>query len=147
MEFPELLAVAALGAIDLWLAIPVGLGLGFPAHITGVASGVGALAGTLAVVAAGDRIRKRRESRQGAPKTSGRRGWLRRIWERYGVVGVGLLSPLLASAPLGAALGIALGAPPGRLLLWSGLGILIAAAGLTLATAMAWAGIRAWTSG
>ena len=47
------------------------------------------------------------------------------IWEKYGVVGLGLLSPLLFGAPLGAALGIGLGASKNRLLLWMTVGIII----------------------
>jgi len=36
-------------------------------------------------------------------------GRIYRIWERYGAAGMGLLSPLITGAPLGAALGIVLG--------------------------------------
>lgn len=147
MEFLALLAVVALGALDLWLAVPVGLGLGFPPLVVGLAAGGGALLGTAGVLAGGGWIRKRWESRRAPPEVPGRRGRLQRLWDRYGVVGTGLLSPLLASAPLGAALGIALGAPGGRLLLWTGLGILIATAGLTLGATLAWAGVLALTSG
>lgn len=47
------------------------------------------------------------------------------IWNKYGIIGLGLLSPLLFGAPLGAALGIGFGVPRYRLLLWMSIGIFI----------------------
>ena len=37
-----------------------------------------------------------------------------RLWERYGIYGVGLIAPLIVGVPAAAALGIALGAPRRR---------------------------------
>jgi hypothetical protein len=141
MELWTLFLIAALGALDLWLAVPAGLGLGLPPQVAGAASGAGAFAGSAAVVVAGGWVRRRWGAGR-APEGPGRRGRLRRLWERYGVVGTGLLSPLLATAPLGAALGIALGAPRGPLLLWTGLGVAVASAALTAGALLAWAGLR-----
>jgi hypothetical protein len=56
-----------------------------------------------------------------------------------------LLAPLLTGAPLGTALGMALGAPTGRLLLWMSLGIAAWSALLTVAGALGLAGIEALT--
>ncbi|MEM3085812.1 MAG: small multi-drug export protein [Halobacteria archaeon] len=146
MELWTLLLIAALGALDLWLAVPAGLGLGLPPQVVGAASGSGAFAGSAAVVVAGGWVRRRWEARR-TSKGEGRRGRLRSIWERYGVAGVGLLSPLLATAPLGAALGVALGAPRGPLLLWTGLGVAVASAALTAGAQLAWAGLRSLLPG
>ena len=55
------------------------------------------------------------------------------VWNNYGVIGLGLLSPLLLGAPLGSAVGIALGAGKKRLILWISIGILLWSVGLTLA--------------
>ena len=52
-------------------------------------------------------------------------GKIYEIWKRYGVIGLGLLSPLVLGAPLGAAVGIGLGADRNRLLLWMAVGIVI----------------------
>lgn len=58
-----------------------------------------------------------------------------RIWEKYGVIGLGLASPLLTGAPLGAAIGISLGAPTGKLMWWMSIGIVIWSVILTAAVA------------
>lgn len=54
-----------------------------------------------------------------------RRKLLRKIWEKYGIIGLGLLSPLLFGAPLGAAIGVGIGAPKNKLLIWMTIGIII----------------------
>jgi len=54
-----------------------------------------------------------------------KQGYLSRVWNKYGVIGLGLLSPLLLGAPLGAALGSILGAQRWRLLFWMSLAIII----------------------
>jgi hypothetical protein len=41
-----------------------------------------------------------------------------KIWDNYGITGLGLLSPLLFGSPIGAAVGIALGAGKKRLIFW-----------------------------
>ena len=56
---------------------------------------------------------------------SQKKGRIYDIWDKYGIVGLGLLSPLLFGAPLGAALGIVFGAPRYRLLIWMSIGIFI----------------------
>lgn len=58
-----------------------------------------------------------------------------RIWNRYGIIGLGFLSPLLTGSPLGAAIGISFNAEPRKLLLWMGVGIVFWSAVLTTAAA------------
>ncbi|WP_174275429.1 small multi-drug export protein [Desulfosporosinus orientis] len=68
---------------------------------------------------------KKKEKRE---KNKGR---IYRIWEKYGVIGLGMLSPLIMGAPLGAAIGISLGASPRRLILWMSIGIIVWTISLT----------------
>lgn len=61
---------------------------------------------------------------------------LYKVWNKYGVIGLGLLSPLIFGAPLGAAVGIGLGAQKNSLILWMSMGIILWSAGLTVAGSM-----------
>ena len=81
--------------------------------------------------------------RHGRKEKKEQPGLIYRIWHRYGVIGLGLLAPLLTGAPLGVALGLTLGAPSRRLLFWTSVGIVLWSAGLTLAAALGLAGIQA----
>jgi hypothetical protein len=93
----QLLGVFALSVVELWAAVPAGVALGLPPILVWLATVAGALV-CIVVVLAGGRLRS--------------------IWERYGVIGWGLL-----------------GAPRGRLLIWLGAGVLLWTTILTVAAA------------
>ncbi|MDP3063976.1 MAG: small multi-drug export protein [Chloroflexota bacterium] len=140
----KIATVFGLAAVELWGAIPAGLALGLHPMLTGAIAALGAIVGTVVVLIVGERIRtlllRFHSGRGGKPQ-----GSAHRIWLRYGVTGLGLLAPLLIGAPLGTALGVALGAPRRRLLLWMSIGIVLWSAGLTLAFALGIAGIQTLT--
>lgn len=138
----KLLAVLGLGALELWAAIPAGWALQLHPLVTGIVAAIGAILGVLVVLTLGEGVRTwllRRHGRGGG----GRHGRIYGIWLRYGVIGLGLLAPVLVGAPLGAALGLALGVPAGRLLLWMSLGIALWSGVLTLAGVLGLAGLEA----
>ena len=111
----KLLAVGAAGAASFWSAIPAGIALGLRPGLAGLAATLGNLAAVVLVVVLEGRLR-RWIPRYGAFTTHGER--LKRVWGRYGLVGVALLSPPIMGAPLGIALALILGAPARRLLPW-----------------------------
>lgn len=139
----KLLPVLGLAAVELWAAIPAGFALRLHPVAIAVTAAVGATLGTLAVVLLGDRVRTWLVRRHGGKDESKKPELIHRIWHRYGVIGLGLLAPLLTGAPIGAALGLILGAPVGRLMVWISLGIILWSTILTLLGALGLAGIEA----
>ncbi len=143
MEIMNLLMVLGLGAIELWGAVPIGLALRLHPLVVGVTAATGAMLGAAVVVALGEHARswlaRHRGGRQEAP---GRPRLIHQVWRRYGVIGLGLLAPLLTGASLGVALGLALGAPAGRLLFWTSLGIIFWSTALTLAGVLGLVGVE-----
>ena len=131
----RLLGVFALSLVELWAAVPAGLALGLPPILVWLATVAGALLCIVVVVLAGERLRAWLVSRLGRGRAR-EGGRLRRIWERYGVIGWGLLGPLVLGAPLAAALGVGLGAPRRGLLLWLGAGVVLWTTILTVAVAV-----------
>jgi hypothetical protein len=119
------LSVVLLAAVELWAAIPAGLAMGLNPVLVGIYSASGAILGTFIVIWIGDRIRRWLLRRHTNKKEPGKPGLIQSIWQRYGIIGLGLLAPLLSGAPLGAALGISLGAQKGRLMIWMSAGILL----------------------
>lgn len=109
--------------MEIWGAVPVGLALGLPPLLVWVLTILGSMAGVSAVAVAGEAARAWLVRRRGASTTAGR-GRLYRIWVRYGVVGWGLVSPLVFAPAMGTAIGIALGAPRRRLIAWMGAGVI-----------------------
>ena len=129
-----------LGIIELWAAIPAGTALKLHPLLNGIASAVGAIIGAVVAIFFGDRLRqwllKKREKKE---KNKGR---IYRIWEKYGVIGLGMLSPLLTGAPIGAAIGISWGASPKRLIIWMSIGIVIWTVILTAISTLGFAGFQ-----
>jgi len=119
----KFLTVTGLGIVELWAAIPAGTALKLNPLLNGFASGLGAFIGALLVILIGDRLRNWLLKKK--DRAHHNKGQIYRIWEKYGVIGLGLLSPLITGSLLGAALGISLGASPKRLLFWMGIGIVL----------------------
>lgn len=132
----KLLTVLGLGAVELWAAIPAGLALRLHPVAIGSVAAIGAILGSLVIVLLGGRVRTWLVRRHGRTGEKGRPGRIEKIWNRYGVIGLGLLAPVLTGAPLGVALGLTLGVPAGRLMFWISLGIVIWSAGLTMVGAL-----------
>lgn len=139
----KFLTVTGLGVLELWVAIPVGTTLKLHPLLNGIASALGAIIGAATVIFFGDWLRawllQKKEKRE---KNKGR---IYKIWEKYGVIGLGLLSPLLTGAPLGAAIGITLGAPPRRLIFWMSTGIVLWTILLVTVSTLGFAGFQMLT--
>jgi hypothetical protein len=121
------------GIVELWLAVPLGFTLELSPLNTAFFSSLGSITAAFIVTFSGSGLRikflKWRYRSDEVLKNS----WMYKVWNKYGVIGLGLLSPLLFGAPLGAALGIILGARKNHLLSWMILGIILWGVGLTTA--------------
>ena len=133
----KFVTVAGLGIIELWAAIPAGTALKLHPLLNGLAAGLGAIIGALLVILLGARLRKWLLKKK--EKEQKNKGWIYSIWEKYGVIGLGILSPLITGSLLGAAIGISLGASPKRLILWMSVGILFWTTVLTIISTLGFA--------
>lgn len=141
MEFLiKFITVIGIGILELWAAIPAGTALKLHPLLIGIASALGAIIGAVIIIFFGDRLRmwllKKKE------KGEKNKGRIYKIWEKYGVIGLGMLSPLITGAPLGAAIGISLGASPRRLIIWMSIGIVIWTIILTTISTLGFAGFQ-----
>lgn len=121
------------GIVELWLAIPLGFALKLSPINTAFFSALGSITAVLIVSSSGANLRERFLKWRYSSRKDVKKGRLYNIWNNYGVVGLGLLSPLFFGAPLGAALGIVLGARRNPLIIWMIMGIVIWSIGLTSA--------------
>ena len=127
------LLVFVAGILELWAAIPLGLAINLNPVIIGIASAVGAILAAFLVTTVGDSIREKVIKWRYGENKDLKDSRYYKIWNKYGIVGLGLISPLLFGAPVGAALGVALGSSKKPLLIWMSIGIVIWSAGLTAA--------------
>ena len=120
----SLIAVFGASIIELWLGVPLGFFLNLNPVLIAIISAAGSILSAYLVIILGEGIRKRIiKWRYGEQLI--KKGRIYDIWNKYGIIGLGLLSPLLFGAPIGAALGIGLKAPRYRLLSWMSIGIVI----------------------
>lgn len=125
-----ILLVFGTSILELWAGIPLGLALNLNPFLIGIVSALGAISAAIIISFIGENIRERfMKWRYGKKDIKMSRFY--KIWNKYGIIGLGLLSPLIFGAPLGAALGIALGAEKRPLLIWMSIGIVIWSALLT----------------
>jgi hypothetical protein len=137
----SILAVFGASILELWLGIPLGFFLNLNPVLIVIISSAGSILSVYLVIMLGEGIRKWFiKWRYG--DQSIKKGRIHDIWDKYGIIGLGLLSPLLFGAPLGAALGIGIGASRYRLLFWMSIGIVIWSIFLTSAGFFGLMGIK-----
>ena len=125
----QIASVFGLAFFYFWPAMPTGLALGLPPLVVVITATASYVSGVVLVLVLGDRARGllRRLRRKEPSAEAGDDvppGRLRRVWDRYGVVGLGLLAPMTIGSHTGALLGLALKARPRALLIWMTLGAL-----------------------
>ncbi|MGZ7095884.1 MAG: small multi-drug export protein [Methanobacterium sp.] len=139
----QIILVFAASFMELWAGIPLGLALQLNPFLTGTVAALGAITAAFIVSFFGAGARERFINWRYKDKDL-KKGTFHKIWNKYGIIGLGLLSPLLFGAPLGAALGIVLGAERKALFMWMSIGIVLWSIFLTLAGYFGLMKIQSW---
>jgi membrane protein YqaA with SNARE-associated domain len=134
----KLLTIFALGVAELWAAAPAGVVMRLQPLLVCLVAATGAISGGTVVLLLGERVRVWIKKRRRFENVAKQQGLVYRVWQRYGVIGWGLLSPLLVGSPLGAALGLVLGAPARPLLIWLSVGSVLWSAVFSAISALGW---------
>lgn len=140
----KLLTVFSLGTMKMALAIPAGLALGLSPPVVAATTALGGITSMTVIVTVGHGLRRWLLRRRPYEPVARRPSLILRIWQRYGIIGFGLLAPVLVSPPMSAALGVALGAATPRLLLWLSIGVTFWSSTLTALAVLGWIGIQLW---
>ena len=121
--FLKILTVAGLASFEIYAAIPAGFAFGLSPWTIFFASVLGGIAGVFVAAFLGDRIRsfftRNKPKKEEKPKT----GLIYRIWNKYGVIGLGFLGTMTLGAPISLAVGIGFKAPLRKLITWCCIGV------------------------
>lgn len=120
----EYLSVFGLGILELWLAVPAGLGLKLSPFVSGLLAAMGAIFSVVLVIAIGAPLRNWLLSLR-KQQVESRESKTQKIWDKYGIAGFGLIAPIILGAHIGAAFAIAAGSHPKKVLLWFSAGVLM----------------------
>lgn len=129
----EILTVAGLATFEVYAAIPAGFAFELhPLTIFG-ASVFGGLVGVFAAAFLGDKIRLfiYRFKKPAPPKPKKTDGLAYRLWNKYGIIGLGFLGTMTVGAPISLAVGVGLNAPLRKLIIWCCVGVLVRCAVFT----------------
>ncbi len=124
--FLKILTVAGLATFEIYAAIPAGFAFGLSPWTIFLASLTGGLAGVFIAAFLGDKIRtffnknktpKAKDQKQKHPV-------IYRIWNKYGIIGLGFLGTVSVGAPVTIAVGVSLHANIRKLVTWCCIGVL-----------------------
>jgi membrane protein YqaA with SNARE-associated domain len=119
----KILTVAGLATFEIYAAIPAGYAMGLSPWIILLASVTGGLVGVFVAAFLGDKIKaliyKNKTPKTEKPKT----GLVYRIWEKYGLIGLGLIGTFTVGAPVSIAVGVGFNANLHKLLFWCCIGV------------------------
>ncbi|GEO09669.1 VTT domain-containing protein [Segetibacter aerophilus] len=122
--FLKILTVAGLASFEIYAAIPAGFAFGLSPWLILLASMTGGLAGVFIAAFLGDRIRRLFKSKKKPKEEDAKTGLIYRIWNKYGIIGLGFLGTMSVGAPVSLAVGIGFKAPLQKLITWCCIGVI-----------------------
>jgi membrane protein YqaA with SNARE-associated domain len=123
----KILTVAGLATFEIYAAIPTGFAFGLNPWIIFIASLVGGIVGVFVAAFLGEKI-EAIVSKYRKPKTVTKEkkpNFAHKLWEKYGIVGLGLVGTMTVGAPVSIAVGVGFNVNMHKLALWCCLGVLI----------------------
>lgn len=122
--FLKILTVAGLATFEIYAAIPAGFAFGLSPWVIFIVSLVGGIVGVYVTVFLGDKIKglfaKYKKPKVEKPKT----GLIYRIWDKFGVIGLGFLGTITVGAPISIAVGYSLNVSVIKLITWCCIGVI-----------------------
>jgi hypothetical protein len=125
MSAAELISVFGIAFFSLWASIPAGIALGQPIVAVVLTAALSYACGVGLIVLVGQPVREWILKRFGGKSAGDPNSRIRRVWDRYGLIGLALIAPLITGAQIGAIIGMSLNAPPRRLFVLMSLGGLL----------------------
>ena len=122
----KILTLVGLATFEVYAAIPAGFAFKLSPFLIFIASTIGGLIGVFITAYLGKQIkhffniyRKVREVKK-APD-----GLVLKIWNKYGVIGLGFFGTLTVGAPISIGVGVGFNVPTNRMVFWCSLGVLL----------------------
>ena len=125
MNIAGLISVFGLAFLYYWASSPAGIAQGISPVLVVVTAAISYAFGVGIVLIIGQPLRDRILKRFGGKASSNPDSMIRRVWNRYGIIGLALLAPVTVGSQIGAIIGLSLNVPPRRLFIAMSLGGLL----------------------
>ena len=138
--FLKILTVAGLATFEIYAAIPAGFVFGLSPWAIFFASLTGGIVGVFVAAFLGDKIRaifhKKKPTKEVAKQ---KHPMVLRLWNKYGIIGLGFLGTVSVGAPISIAVGVGLNADIKKLVTWCCIGVITRCVVFTL---VGWYGLQ-----
>ncbi len=122
--FLKILTVAGLATFEIYAAIPAGFAFGLSLPAILIASITGGLIGVFVAAFLGDKIRAFFHKNKPIKDEKKAHPMVVRIWNKYGIIGLGFLGTFTVGAPVSIAVGVGLNANLRKLITWCCIGVI-----------------------
>lgn len=124
--FYKLLVVAGLATFEIYAAIPAGFAFGLSPWVIFLASLVGGITGVFVAAFLGEKIEQFlvKFRKQPKPQKEKKPNLAHKIWEKYGLIGLGFFGTFTVGAPVSIAVGVGFNVNMHKLALWCCAGVL-----------------------
>ena len=123
----KILTVTALATFEIYVAIPTGFAFGLSPLIIFLAAFIGGIIGVFVATFLGSKIENiiskfKKETKGIKPKKP---NLAHKIWEKYGLIGLGFFGTMTVGAPVSIAVGVGFNVNMHKLATWCCLGVLV----------------------
>jgi membrane protein YqaA with SNARE-associated domain len=130
----KILTVFGLATFEIYAAIPAGFAFGLSPWTIFYASLTGGILGVFVAAFLGDKIRsffhKNKPTKEAAEK---KHPAILKLWNKYGIIGLGFLGTMAVGAPISIAMGVGLNADIKKLVTWCCIGVITRCVVFTMA--------------
>ena len=119
----KILTVAGLATFEIYAAIPAGFVLGLSPWTIFFSSVIGGLIGVFVTAFLGNKIRALIFKNKIVEKKKNNHPIANKIWNKYGIIGLGFLGTMAVGAPISIAVGVGLNANLSKLITWCCIGV------------------------
>ncbi len=124
----KILTVAGLATFEIYAAIPAGFAFGLSPWVIFAASLTGGIIGVFVAAFLGEKIEKiiakYRKPKVNAHQKEKKPNLAHKLWDKYGIIGLGLLGTFTVGAPVSIAVGVGFNVNMHKLATWCCIGVL-----------------------
>ena len=123
----KILTVIGLATFEIYAAIPAGFAFKLNPISIFLYSVLGGLIGVFVAAYLGDIIKKWiiTFKKNKVEKVAKEPGFVLKIWQKYGVIGLGLLGTMTVGAPISIGIGVGFNVPTNKMVFWCSLGVIL----------------------
>ena len=123
----KILFVGLLATFEIYVAIGTGMAFNLSSNVLFLTTVTGGIIGVFVAAFLGDKIRAfiLKYKKPKPVKPGNKDKMIMKLWEKYGVVGVGFLGTFIVGAPISIGIGYGFGIQPKRLINWCLLAVLL----------------------